>query len=100
MKAYKPVIKPALNFKEWLDSDRAITKLIAHCIEGDKEKIWNMRLGNSISISIGPEGDFSEEEVNLARDKGYTEITLGDYRLRTETAGIVACSSVYFNSIK
>lgn len=97
MKAYKPVIHPAMPFNAWLRNDSADTRLIAHCIEGSKAKIWQMDLSNSLSISIGPEGDFSQEEVDMAQDSGYKEISLGDYRLRTETAGIVACSAVFFN---
>ena len=97
MKAYKPVIHPAVQYKEWLGSDAADTRLIAHCIDGEKMNLWQMDISGSISISIGPEGDFSKEEVALALDSGCSEISLGDYRLRTETAGIVACSAVYFN---
>ena len=47
-------------------------------------------------ILIGPEGDFSEEEVVLARHHGFVPVTLGTSRLRTETAGIVACHSIDF----
>jgi 16S rRNA (uracil1498-N3)-methyltransferase len=97
MKAYKPVIYPITAYNDWLNSELTETRLIAHCIDGDKPKIWQMDIPDSLSISIGPEGDFSREEVDLAHDKGYKEISLGDYRLRTETAGIVACSAVYFN---
>lgn len=97
MKAYKPMVHQAVQFKDWLRGDTANTRLIAHCIEGEKTNLWQMDLSNSLSISIGPEGDFSQAELDLAQDKGYKEISLGDYRLRTETAGIVACSAVYFN---
>lgn len=100
MKSYKPIINEAMQYKEWLRRDLADTKLIAHCAEGTKLKLWQMSLSTSISISIGPEGDFSKEEVVSANERGYTEISLGDYRLRTETAGIVACSAVYFNLTK
>lgn len=100
VKAYKPEIRPLTNFTEWLDANMTDNKLIAHCFEGDKERLWQMDMNGTISISIGPEGDFSKNEVDLAKVNGYTEISLGDYRLRTETAGIVACSSVYFNSQK
>jgi len=100
MKAFKPVIHPLMSYSEWLGRDNADSRFIAHCAEGNKEKLWKMGLSDSISISIGPEGDFSKEEVELAKADGLTEVSLGDYRLRTETAGIVACSSVYFNITK
>ncbi len=61
---------------------------IAHCNEGSKVKIPSGR--ESYTILIGPEGDFSEEEVEMAREWGYRSITLGESRLRTETAAICA----------
>ena len=57
-----------------------------------------MNAGESASIAIGPEGDFTREEVELALDKGAIETSLGDSRLRTETAGIVAVT--YFRSVQ
>ncbi len=97
MKAFKPVIHPPVLFKDWLSTSRAQAHLIAHCIDGEKQDLWKMNLPDSVSVSIGPEGDFSENEIEMALRRGYEEISLGDYRLRTETAGIVACSAVYFN---
>ena len=55
----------------------------------DKRSLINNRNINSI-ILIGPEGDFTEEEVKLALEQGFVPVTLGETRLRTETAGIVA----------
>ena len=75
---------------------------IAHCmgaIEGSKTHLLKaLKAGESASIAIGPEGDFTREEVELALDKGALEISLGDSRLRTETAGIVAVT--YFRSVQ
>jgi 16S rRNA (uracil1498-N3)-methyltransferase len=47
-----------------------------------------------ITILIGPEGDFSKEEINLAKEKNISPVSLGQTRLRTETAGIIACHTV------
>ncbi len=97
MKAFKPILNQAMTFSDWLIQDPAQTNLIAHCIEKEKENLWKMNLSGSIRLAIGPEGDFSKEEIDRALKLDFKEISLGDYRLRTETAGIVACSAVYFN---
>jgi 16S rRNA (uracil1498-N3)-methyltransferase len=62
---------------------------IAHCMEGDKKSV--NQLDHSSRILIGPEGDFSETELKLALKHGYEAVHLGESRLRTETAGMVAC---------
>lgn len=62
---------------------------IAHCMEGDKKAVKELK--NRQRILIGPEGDFSESELELALNQGYEPIHLGTSRLRTETAGMVAC---------
>lgn len=62
---------------------------IAHCMDGDKKSV--NQLDHSSRILIGPEGDFSEYEVKLALKHGYEAVHLGESRLRTETAGMVAC---------
>lgn len=64
--------------------------LIAECYEGDKSTIETVFETNNCPILIGPEGDFTPEEVNLAHKNGYKSITLGKNRLRTETAGLYA----------
>lgn len=72
-------------------------KFIAHCIEGYKATDDKLALkdkvirGNQTTILIGPEGDFSQEEVKWALENGYEPVSLGATRLRTETASIVAC---------
>lgn len=62
---------------------------IAHCMDGDKKSVNQLK--NHSRILIGPEGDFSEKEVELALKHGYEAVHLGESRLRTETAGMVAC---------
>jgi 16S rRNA (uracil1498-N3)-methyltransferase len=63
---------------------------IAHCYDGDKQNLLEI-FDRSSPILIGPEGDFTQEEALFAKQNGYKEITLGENRLRTETAGLYAC---------
>lgn len=72
-------------------------KFIAYCGDVEKLKFASLKLSGSTLILIGPEGDFSEDEVKKAFAKGFKTITLGDSRLRTETAGIVACTIANLN---
>jgi 16S rRNA (uracil1498-N3)-methyltransferase len=67
--------------------------LIAHCYEGEKSTIEESFQALNCPILIGPEGDFTLEEVNLALENGYKTITLGKNRLRTETAALYACTN-------
>ena len=95
---FKPGFERLLNFKELLNTDFEGEKYIAHCYDSDnKKQVKNIYTkGNDVMILIGPEGDFSEEEVKQAIEHGFTEISLSDARLRTETAGIVACTMIGF----
>mgnify|MGYP006153919065 FL=1 len=72
--------------------------LIAHCSEGSKEPIQVLSKENKGPILIGPEGDFTKEEVDFALQYGYKSITLGKNRLRTETAGLLVCAAAVLNS--
>ena len=69
-------------------------KLIAHCDEGNKQSLSNLHIGKFAHwlISIGPEGDFTRDEIKLALENNFVPVSLGETRLRTETAGIVAAS--------
>lgn len=97
LKAYLPKLNPMTDFKSFVVSCRETQKFIAHCNEGEKQRLDKLyRPGCDVVVLIGPEGDFSEEEVKIAREAGFVAITLGESRLRTETAGIVACHSIDF----
>lgn len=97
LKAYLPRLNPMTDFRKFIFTCTESQKLIAHCHAGDKKRLDDIyRPGQDVVILIGPEGDFSETEVSLAAGAGFTAITLGNSRLRTETAGIVACHSVNF----
>ena len=97
IKAYKPIINECLSVKKLIELNQQQVKLIAHCMNDKKESIAKAySQSQSVLCLIGPEGDFSQEEVRFATDKGFKGISLGNSRLRTETAGLVACHSFYF----
>ena len=75
-------------------------KLIAHCIEEKKQSLNHLQIGTSANwlICIGPEGDFTKLEIELALQNNFIPISLGETRLRTETAGVVAASLLKFSS--
>ena len=98
-----PQINPAVNLKDWLNSSpithHSSLKFIAHC-EADKPRTplaAALRPGRDAVVLIGPEGDFSEEEIALALDRGFQPVSLGPSRLRTETAALYAVAA--FNLI-
>ena len=98
IKAKLPQLNPLTKFKDFVQNNQQAFKGIAHCnnpqdtpLSPLKDNLANQK---DILILIGPEGDFSLEEVALAKANGFEEIGLGTSRLRTETAGIVACHTV------
>ena len=94
---YLPKLNPAISFKEFIKQQNEGVQLIAHCEETDKKTLKSVvRPNTNITVLIGPEGDFSEKEIALALEQKYIPISLGNTRLRTETAAVVACHSVVF----
>lgn len=90
-----PKLNPLTPLEDFLNSNKSELQLIAHCHPEEKLELKRrVQADKDVSILIGPEGDFSKKEVDLALDKGYLPVSLGRNRLRTETAGIVACSTV------
>lgn len=98
IKAFRPVLNEPAAFGEFINSDFSVIKMIAHCNPAFKRNKIDQIYKKDIDavILIGPEGDFSEEELNLAFKKDFKSVHFGSSRLRTETAGIAACHSVYF----
>jgi 16S rRNA (uracil1498-N3)-methyltransferase len=98
LKAKITLLNNPCVFNDFINTDHFGNLIIAHC----NEKLARSKIsevysrGNDAVILIGPEGDFSEEEINFATNRGYKSVHLGNSRLRTETAGIAACHSVYF----
>lgn len=92
---YLPEIKNITTFKEVLQTPFYGKKYIAHCEETSRNSLLKSILkGENIQIWIGPEGDFSHQEINTCLQSGFIPVTLGNTRLRTETAGITAVHTV------
>jgi 16S rRNA (uracil1498-N3)-methyltransferase len=98
LKATQTILNPAVSFDDFIKTDETCLKMIAHCNESfPRNKISDIcSKGENALILIGPEGDFSEVEIKKASDKGFKHVHLGISRLRTETAGVAACHSIYF----
>jgi len=95
-KAQLPVLQTIIGFKDFIRQDFNGQKFIAHCYEEEKKLLAQAYHKNENAlILIGPEGDFSEEEVGLAKDTGFIPISLGNSRLRTETAALTACQTIH-----
>ena len=92
LKASVPVLNEMIDFDKFISQDFNGQKFIAHCYPGEKPLLKDLiRRGEDVLVLIGPEGDFSEEEVEKAIKSGFQPISLGRSRLRTETAALVAC---------
>jgi len=92
---FVPRLNEPIKFKDFLNQPIVANKFIAHCIDGEKQYInYNLKAKQNALILIGPEGDFSPLEIDQAIAKGFTPISLGNTRLRTETAAIVSCIEV------
>jgi 16S rRNA (uracil1498-N3)-methyltransferase len=97
LKSSLTVLNQPVPFDEFIRSANEGNRLIAHCNDTlSRKKMQDVYTGGDALILIGPEGDFTGSEINNAISSGFTGIHLGTSRLRTETAGIAACHSVYF----
>jgi 16S rRNA (uracil1498-N3)-methyltransferase len=98
---FLPKLNEAISFKEFIKQKNEGLQLIAHCEETDKKSLKEVLKPNeNVTLLIGPEGDFSDKEIALALENNFQPVALGNTRLRTETAAIVACHSVvFFNEI-
>lgn len=93
--AYHPILNPMIKYNDFLLNVSSANKYITHCAPGEKHYLNKIyKVGSKSLILVGPEGDFSEKEINFAMQQGFQEITLGKSRLRTETAGIVCCHTI------
>lgn len=92
---YKPQLNESIMFDEFIKNEYSGQKFIAHCEGTDKVSLKKaLKPNENATILIGPEGDFSAKEIELAIKLGFVPITLGTTRLRTETAAVVACHSM------
>ncbi|MEE1884648.1 16S rRNA (uracil(1498)-N(3))-methyltransferase [Pedobacter flavus] len=93
IKAYHPIIEDSISFLKFIKQyDHIKCKYIAHCLDQPKTTLKeSLTPSETCLILIGPEGDFTPNEIQLALDNGFKAISLGESRLRTETAALAAC---------
>ncbi len=91
LKATLPKINELIKYKDWLKLESSGQQYIAYVEEQNLQLKDTIQSGQDVTILIGPEGGFSKEEVDLAKNNNFQSVSLGSSRLRTETAGIVAC---------
>ena len=98
LKAAFPLVEEPRSVRDFiLSAPSEALKLICYCFDDvERQQIQHLLPSKDIIILIGPEGDFSPEEAALAREHGWIPVSLGDSRLRTETAAVVAATAVYF----
>jgi len=95
LKYQLPKLNQTIRYSEFILKETNSTKFIAHCENTDKKTLNEQIISsNEIIILIGPEGDFSPKEISKALEHKYIPLSLGESRLRTETAGIVACNNI------
>lgn len=96
--AWLPNLHQPLPFSEVITNSTPQNKYIAHCNEEEKRSIKSLSFPQSSIILIGPEGDFTFREIEIAKQNNFIPVTLGNTRLRTETAGIVAAALLCCNT--
>jgi 16S rRNA (uracil1498-N3)-methyltransferase len=94
LRAYKPALSEPVRFDRFLKGRHSGTLGIAHCQSGDRISLEELKPSGRYTLLIGPEGDFTDDEIDSAVSAGYIPFHLGESRLRTETAGIYVCSVV------
>tara|TARA_R110000764_G_scaffold44180_3_gene99465 strand:- start:274 stop:591 length:318 start_codon:yes stop_codon:yes gene_type:complete len=95
LQTYLPKLNEPINLSDFLDKPVTGLQFIAHCEDSERHELKRrVAADKDVTILIGPEGDFSPNEIKNALAKGYAPVAMGTTRLRTETAAIVACTIV------
>lgn len=95
VKAFLPILNEAVAFRDFIRAPLNGARFIAYVSDQHTQSLASLyKAGSDANILIGPEGDFSPDEIQLAIDQKFQPVSLGDSRLRTETAGIVACHTL------
>ena len=95
LRMHFPILKEPKSFNEFIKTKFDGKRCIAHCQEKPKERLKDFIFPQkNILLMVGPEGDFSTEEIKLAEKLGFKSVSLGNSRLRTETAAIIACHTI------
>jgi 16S rRNA (uracil1498-N3)-methyltransferase len=99
LQCYLPKLNTPIALKDFMNQDFTGQMFIAHCEETDKKSLKSqLKTASDCIILIGPEGDFSVKEIEMALQHHFIPVTLGETRLRTETAAIAACHSVAYTN--
>lgn len=94
LKAYKPLLNEPEKIVDFISRDQTGTKGIAHCMPSDRKWLTDMQFSDNNILLVGPEGDFTGEEIDMAVKAGYQPFHLGNSRLRTETAGVFLATAI------
>lgn len=94
LKYHLPKLNEAISATDFIKKDFNGSKYIAHCKDGEKQELKTINKTDKYLILIGPEGDFSQKEIDLAFQKKFKAISLGTSRFRTETAGMIAAHTI------
>ncbi len=94
LKFYLPKLNEAISLNDFIKEDHEGIKYIAHCEDIEKKDLKTVNKTEKTIILIGPEGDFNQNEINLALQNQFKAVSLGKSRLRTETAGIIAIHTI------
>ena len=95
LQTYLPKLNQPISLTDFLDKQLSGLKFIAHCEKSERYELKRRIIADQdVTILIGPEGDFTPSEIKSALNKGYLPVSMGKTRLRTETAGIYACTIV------
>lgn len=100
LRVHFPKVNELTKFSDFIKTLDAETTFVAHCNENlQRTDLKSISIEKNITFLIGPEGDFSEKEINVLAEKGVKAVSLGEQRLRTETAGVFVAAWNYFNMI-
>lgn len=100
LKAYKPILNRPVSMEDFLQMEHKGILGITHCYPHNRKNISEMELSGSYTLLVGPEGDFTEEEIVSALKAGYAPFHLGESRLRTETAAIFITAALSLQHLK
>jgi 16S rRNA (uracil1498-N3)-methyltransferase len=94
-RSYLPKLNDLITFDEFLNKEHKGLRFIAHCKDDEKMDLKRrVAADKDVIILIGPEGDFTKQEINRSYELGFLPVSLNEGRLRTETAAIIACATV------
>ncbi|MEZ5072289.1 MAG: RsmE family RNA methyltransferase [Bacteroidales bacterium] len=94
LQAHKPILHPATDMNSFLSLPHPGVGAIAHCSTGERRSIHELPLNQPVTFLVGPEGDFTPEEIQAAIQSGFAPYELGETRLRTETAGMFVAAAL------